>query len=113
MKSLENDLNLVSLIEEYTYFYLKKKYKIYCRENSIKHIEKENLKDAVEQLFKNEFEDCKTFVLEKINQEYQLNQSNKIEIEDIFIDIKEDSNDVILKITDIIDEFQIKKGYYN
>jgi len=113
MKSLEKDLNLVSLIEEYTYFFIKKHYKLHCREKSIRYIEKKKLLSVVENLLENKFSDCKQFILEKLNQEYNLSADNKKEIDDIFIDIKEDNKDVVCKIFEIIDEFQIKKAFYN
>jgi len=113
MKSLENDLNLVSLIEEYTYFFIKKQYKSYCRENSMKYIEKKEINSVVENLLENKFNECKIFILDKLNGEYKLTDNNKSEIDDIFSDIKEDNKDVVFKISEIIDEFQIKRGFYN
>ena len=113
MKKLENDLNLVSLIEEYTYYFIKKQYKSYCREKSIKYIEKKQITSVVENLLENKFYDCKIFTVEKLNEEYDLTHDNKIEIEDIFTDIKEDNKNVVFKISEIIDEFQIKREFYN
>ena len=111
---MDNDrLDIVTTIEELTYFYVKKEYKRYCRDKDKKFILKENLLEVITNIVKNKFEDCKKYIIKKIEIDNILTISQREEIDIIFIDIDNDRDTLYKRLENIIDEFQYKKGFYD
>jgi len=109
----ENTIDLVTTVEELTYFYVKKQYKKYCRGKDIKYIFKEDLLEVIKTIVNEKFTDCKEYIVKKLEIEYTLNNSNRIEIDKIFIDLDNDRESLCEKLENIIDEFQNKRGFYD
>ena len=97
-------------IQDLTYFYIKKRYKKHCKKNNIEFIQREDLSNLVEKLFVDEKEKYKKYISEKLEEDFD--QIDKKEVEQIFNDMQDDSEMICKRITEIIDEHQIKKGYY-
>ena len=109
----KNTIDLVTTVEELTYFYVKKQYKKYCRSKDITYILKENLFEVIKTIVNEKFIDCKEYIIKKLEIEYSLNNSNRIEIDNIFIDLDNDRESLSKKLENIIDEFQNKRGFYD
>ena len=97
-------------IQDLTYFYIKKKYKKHCKKKSIEFIAKDDLYDVVKNLFVSEKDKYKKYIFEKLEEDF--GEINKKEIDEIFEDMQEDSDMICTRISEVIDEHQIKKGYY-
>ena len=108
-----NTIDLVTTVEELTYFYVKKQYKKYCRAKGIRYILKENLLEVITTIVNEKFLDCKEYIIKKLEIEFTLNNSNRIEINNIFIDLDNDRESLFKKLEKIIDEFQNKRGFYD
>ena len=108
-----NTLDIVTTIEELTYFYVKKHYKRYCKEKGKKFILKENLLEVITNIVKDKFGDCKQYIIEKIEIDTTLTIYQREEIDKIFIDIEDDRDTLYKRLENIIDEFQCKKGFYD
>ena len=109
----KNTIDLVTSVEELTYFYVKKHYKKYCRGKDIKYILKENLLKVIETIVNENFTDCREYIIKKIGLEYTLTTSDRLEIDNIFIDLDNDRESLTKKLENIIDEFQNKRGFYD
>ena len=97
-------------IQDLTYFYIKKRYKKHCKKNDIEFIEKDDLYGVVKKLFVSEKEKYKKYIFEKLGEDF--GDFDQEEVNQIFEDMQEDSDMICTRITEIIDEHQVKKGYY-
>ena len=103
----------INSITDLTFYYSKKRYKKYCKKNSIEYIEQNDLKNVVENIFTNERENYINYILEKMREDNGKENINEDEIREIIEDMYNDKEMICQRIVDIIDEFQKKKGYYN
>ena len=97
-------------IQDLTYFYIKKRYKKHCKKNDIEFIKREDLYNLVEKLFVEEKEKYKKYIFEKLEEDF--GEIDEEEVNQIFDDMQDDSEMICKRITEIIDEHQVKKGYY-
>jgi len=97
-------------IQDLTYFYTKKRYKKHCKRNDIDFIKKEDLYDVVKKIFVSEKEKYKKYIFEKLTEDF--GDFDEEEVNQIFEDMQEDADMICKRITEIIDEHQVKKGYY-
>lgn len=98
-------------IYDLTYFYIKKKYKKILKETNSKYIEKEKLKDTIQNLLVNEKIDYRIYILNELKKDFD--NVEEREINELFDDMEEDTDMICNKIEKMIDEYQIQKGYYN
>jgi hypothetical protein len=97
-------------IQDLTYFYIKKRYKKHCKKNNIDFIKREDLYNLVEKLFVDEKKKYKKYIFEKLEEDF--GEIDEGEVNQIFVDMQDDSEMICKRITEIIDEHQEKKGYY-
>ena len=97
-------------IQDLTYFYIKKRYKKHCKKNNLEFIPKDDLYPLVEKLFVDEKKKYKKYIFESLTEDF--GTINEEEVNQIFEDMQEDSEFICKRITEIIDEHQIEKGYY-
>ena len=73
-------------------------------------IKREDLYNLVEKLFVDEKEKYKKYIFEKLEEDF--GEIDEEEVNQIFDDMQDDSEMICKRITEIIDEHQVKKGYY-
>ena len=102
--------NYLKHIHDLTYFYVKKRYKKHCKNNNITFIEKQNLHEKVKNIFIDEKSKYEQFILKSLHDDFSVVDIDKVNT--IFNDMQEDTEFICKRITEIIDQHQIDKGYY-
>ena len=111
MSEDKKDNKYLKHIQDLTYFYIKKRYKKHCKKNNIEFIPKEDLYEIVKKLFCEEKDKYKKYIFEKIEEDF--GDYDEKEVNEIFEDMQEDSDFICKRISEIIDEHQQKKGFYD
>ena len=102
--------NYLKHIQDLTYFYVKKRYKKYCKNNNIKFIEKKDLQEKVKSIFINEKSKYEDFIFKSLENDFSVVDLDKVHT--ILNEMREDTEFICKRITEIIDQHQIDKGYY-
>ena len=99
-------------IYDLTYFYIKKKYKKILKKKQVDFIIREELFDTIKELLvtKDEKQKYRDYIMDNLKQDFE-NVDEK-EVNEIFDDMEEDTDMICNKIKEMIDEYQVKQGYY-
>lgn len=111
MEEDKNNNKYLQHIQDLTYFYVKKRYKKYCKNKNIDFIPASELFKVVKEIFLDENAKYKKYIIENLEEDF-----GKIDIDEvnkILIDMEDDSDMICKRISEMIDEHQIKKGFYN
>lgn len=98
-------------IQDLTYFYVKKRYKKYCKKNNIDFIPACELFMVVKKIFLDENIKYKKYIIDNLEEDF-----GKIDIDEvnkILTDMEDDSDMICKRISEMIDEHQIKQGFYS
>ena len=97
-------------IHDLTYFYIKKKYKKYCKKKQIKFIKKDDINVTIKDIFIKDKEKYRMYILDTLREDFK--EIDETEINQIITDMIEDADFICKRLSDIIDEYQIKQGFY-
>jgi len=107
-----NENKYMKHIYDLTYFYIKKKYKKILKKKQVDFIIREELFDTIKELLvtKDEKQKYRDYIMDNLKQDFE-NVDEK-EVNEIFDDMEEDTDMICNKIKEMIDEYQVKQGYY-
>lgn len=110
---MSNDNQYMKHIYDLTYFYLKKKYKKILKKRQIDFIPRDQLFDSIKELLseKDEKQKYRDYILDNLKQDF--GTVDEKEVTEIFDDMEQDTDMICNKIKEMIDEYQVKQGFYS